>query len=81
LLLPVATAPGRPDTSFTDALFTATSGVCVTGLIVVDTGTHWSPLGRYVILSLIQLGGLGLMTFGWCLPCCFGAGCGSASRR
>ncbi|MGB3087896.1 MAG: potassium transporter TrkG, partial [Phycisphaerae bacterium] len=64
LLLPVATAPGRPDTSFTDALFTATSGVCVTGLIVVDTGTHWSPLGRYVILSLIQLGGLGLMTFG-----------------
>jgi len=64
LLLPVATAPGQPDTSFTDALFTATSGVCVTGLIVVDTGTHWSPLGRYVILSLIQLGGLGLMTFG-----------------
>ena len=64
LLLPVATAPGEPDTTFTDALFTATSAVCVTGLVVVDTGTHWSPLGRYVILSLIQLGGLGLMTFG-----------------
>jgi trk system potassium uptake protein TrkH len=64
LLLPVATAPGEPPTSFTDALFTATSGVCVTGLVVVDTGTHWAPLGRYVILSLIQLGGLGLMTFG-----------------
>ncbi|HET6441630.1 MAG TPA: hypothetical protein VFH53_04570, partial [Phycisphaerae bacterium] len=64
LLLPVATAPGEPTTTFTDALFTATSGVCVTGLVVVDTGTHWAPLGRYVILSLIQLGGLGLMTFG-----------------
>ncbi|MCX5648538.1 MAG: Trk family potassium uptake protein [Planctomycetota bacterium] len=64
LLLPVATAPGEPATSFTDALFTATSGVCVTGLVVVDTGTHWAPLGRYVILALIQLGGLGLMTFG-----------------
>jgi len=64
LLLPVATAPGEPATSFTDALFTATSGVCVTGLVVVDTGTHWAPLGRYVILSLVQLGGLGLMTFG-----------------
>jgi len=64
LLLPVATAPGEPPTSFTDALFTATSGVCVTGLVVVDTGTHWAPLGRYVILALVQLGGLGLMTFG-----------------
>jgi trk system potassium uptake protein TrkH len=64
LLLPVATAPGEPATSFTDALFTATSGVCVTGLVVVDTGTHWAPLGRYVILALVQLGGLGLMTFG-----------------
>jgi len=64
LLLPVATAPGEPPTGFTDALFTATSGVCVTGLVVVDTGTHWAPLGRYVILALIQLGGLGLMTFG-----------------
>ena len=63
LLLPSATAPGRT-TTFTDALFTATSGVCVTGLVVVDTGTHWSPFGRYVILALVQLGGLGLMTFG-----------------
>ncbi len=63
LLLPASTVEDRA-TSFTDALFTATSGVCVTGLIVQDTGTHWSPLGRYVILALIQLGGLGLMTFG-----------------
>jgi len=64
LLLPVATAPGEPPTTFMDALFTATSGVCVTGLVVVDMGTHWAPLGRYVVLALVQLGGLGLMTFG-----------------
>jgi len=63
LLLPAATAPGEPPTSFTDAVFTATSAVCVTGLIVVDTGLHWSRFGQYVILTLIQLGGLGLMTY------------------
>ncbi|MBE3069343.1 MAG: hypothetical protein IMZ66_03815, partial [Planctomycetes bacterium] len=63
LLLPAATAAGRPDTTFSDALFTATSAVCVTGLVVVDTGTHWSRFGQYVILALIQLGGLGLMTY------------------
>ena len=63
LLLPAATAPGEQPTSFTDALFSATSAVCVTGLIVVDTGTHWSRFGQYVILTLIQLGGLGLMTY------------------
>jgi len=64
LLLPMATATDAPPTSFSDALFTSTSAVCVTGLVVVDTGTHWSMFGRYVILGLIQLGGLGLMTFG-----------------
>ena len=63
LLLPAATAPGEPATRFTDALFSATSAVCVTGLVVVDTGTHWSRFGQYVILVLIQLGGLGLMTY------------------
>jgi len=63
LLLPAATAPDQPATSFTDALFSATSAVCVTGLVVVDTGTHWSRFGQYVILALIQLGGLGLMTY------------------
>ena len=63
LLLPAATAPGEPPTTFTEALFSATSAVCVTGLIVVDTGTHWSRFGQYVILVLIQLGGLGLMTY------------------
>ncbi|WP_163541357.1 TrkH family potassium uptake protein [Occultella kanbiaonis] len=45
------------------ALFTATSAVCVTGLIVVDTATYWSPFGQVVVLALIQLGGLGIMTF------------------
>lgn len=63
LLVPAATAPGRPATTFMDAVFTATSAVCVTGLTVVDTGTHWSRFGQYVILGLIQLGGLGLMTY------------------
>jgi len=62
LLLPRATTPGR-ETTFMDALFTATSATCVTGLIVVDTGSHFSLLGQLVILSLIQVGGLGLMTF------------------
>lgn len=47
---------------FLTALFTATSAVCVTGLVVVDTGTYWSSFGQAVILVLIQLGGLGIMT-------------------
>lgn len=62
LLLPAATAAGQPPTTFMDALFTAASAVCVTGLTVVDTGSHWSLFGQYVMLALIQLGGLGLMT-------------------
>jgi trk system potassium uptake protein TrkH len=49
--------------SVLDALFTATSAVCVTGLTVVDTGARFSPAGQAVILALIQVGGLGLMTF------------------
>ncbi len=48
--------------SFVDALFTATSAVCVTGLTVKDTGTEWSLFGQFVILALIQTGGLGIMT-------------------
>ena len=51
-------------TSFVDALFTATSATCVTGLIVQNTGTHFSLMGQIVILSLIQLGGLGIVIFG-----------------
>lgn len=49
--------------SWIDALFTATSAVCVTGLIVVDTGSFFSPLGQTIILACIQLGGLGIMTY------------------
>lgn len=45
------------------ALFTATSAVCVTGLVVVDTGTHWSLFGQFIIMLLIQVGGLGVMSF------------------
>jgi trk system potassium uptake protein TrkH len=61
LLLPVATAAGESP-YLIDALFTATSAVCVTGLIVVDTPNFWSPFGHGVILALIQVGGLGYMT-------------------
>jgi trk system potassium uptake protein TrkH len=57
-----ASHPGGP-LSFMDALFTATSAMCVTGLAVVDTGSYFSVLGQNVILLLIQLGGLGIMTF------------------
>ena len=49
-------------TSFIDALFTATSASCVTGLVIADTYTHWSVFGQVVILTLIQIGGLGVMT-------------------
>lgn len=60
-MLPAASKAGEP-TSFIDALFTATSAVCVTGLVVVDTGTYWSTFGQIVILALIQAGGLGTMS-------------------
>ena len=61
LLLPQSTVSGRK-TSPLDALFTATSAVCVTGLSVVDTATHWTGFGKGIILFLIQLGGLGIVT-------------------
>ena len=60
LTLPVASADGQR-TPVGDALFTATSAACVTGLVVVDTGTYWSPFGQAVILALMQIGGLGFM--------------------
>jgi trk system potassium uptake protein TrkH len=62
LLLPISMA-GPGGASFLQALFTATSAVCVTGLIVVDTPVFWSPFGQVVILLLIQVGGLGIMIF------------------
>ncbi|WP_030144723.1 TrkH family potassium uptake protein [Glycomyces sp. NRRL B-16210] len=61
LMLPVAHADGEP-TSVTDAFFTATSAVSVTGLAVVDTPGHWSGFGQFVILLGCQIGGLGIMT-------------------
>ncbi|MBO8187693.1 TrkH family potassium uptake protein [Streptomyces sp. DW4-2] len=62
LMLPVAKA-GAGSASALEALFTSTSAVCVTGLIVVDTPDYWSGFGQTVILALIQVGGLGIMTF------------------
>jgi trk system potassium uptake protein TrkH len=61
LALPIASAAGQW-TPFLDALFTATSAVCLTGLVVVDTGTYWSGFGQAIILALIQIGGFGFMT-------------------
>jgi trk system potassium uptake protein TrkH len=63
LLLLLPWSQTRGDVGFVDALFTATSAVCVTGLIVVDTGTAFTPFGQVVIVALIQIGGLGIMTF------------------
>ncbi|MGL5693512.1 MAG: TrkH family potassium uptake protein [Peptostreptococcaceae bacterium] len=61
LSLPISTQSGER-IGFLDALFTATSAVCVTGLVVVDTATYWSHFGQVVIITLIQIGGLGFMT-------------------
>lgn len=60
LMLPVSSKAGTP-TDFLTALFTSTSAVCVTGLVVVNTLAHWSFFGKVVILILIQIGGLGFM--------------------
>lgn len=62
LMLPAASASGRGADLIT-ALFTATSALCVTGLVVVDTPVYWSGFGQGIILLLIQVGGLGVMTF------------------
>ncbi len=61
LCLPFSTRDGR-GADFFDALFTSTSAVCVTGLVVKDTWQHWSLFGRIIIISLIQVGGLGIIT-------------------
>lgn len=61
LMLPFSSRSGEW-TSFTDALFTATSASCVTGLVLYDTWSHWTWFGQLVILSLIQIGGMGVVT-------------------
>lgn len=71
LMLPFASTTGQP-LDFLDALFTATSASCVTGLTVVDTGRYFTLFGQIVILLLIQLGGLGLMTFATLFSVAFG---------
>ena len=62
LMMPFSSASHRFTSPLT-ALFTATSATCVTGLVVVDTGSYWSVFGQIIILLMIQLGGLGLVTF------------------
>ena len=61
LMLPISSKAGE-FTSFGDSLFTATSAVCVTGLVVVDTASYWSVFGQTIILLMIQIGGLGVIT-------------------
>ena len=63
LMLPIASKSGE-SAGFLNALFTATSSTCVTGLVVVDTYTNWTIFGQAVILVLIQIGGLGFITIG-----------------
>lgn len=61
LMLPFSTQNGQ-GASFSEALFTATSAVCVTGLVVQDTATYWSFFGQFIIITLIQIGGMGVIT-------------------
>ena len=61
LMLPISTADGK-GAPFSDAVFTATSAVCVTGLVVQNTATYWSTFGHAVIIVLIQIGGMGIVT-------------------
>lgn len=61
LMMPISSAE-RVVTPFNEALFTSTSAVCVTGLIVKDTGSYWSAFGQAIIITLIQIGGLGVVT-------------------
>ncbi len=79
LSLPVSSNDGAY-TPFINALFTSTSATCVTGLIVYDTYTHWSVFGRTVIICLIQIGGLGFMTFAGLFSLVMHRGTGLKSR-
>jgi len=71
LNLPIASKDGQ-SIGFINAFFTATSAVCVTGLVVVDTATHWTIFGQVIILLLIQVGGLGFMTMATLFALLFG---------
>ena len=61
-MLPISSVQGVV-TSFDKTLFTSVSAVCVTGLVVLDTGSYWSIFGQAIIIMLIQIGGLGVITF------------------
>jgi trk system potassium uptake protein TrkH len=80
LLLPISTRQGE-STSLLDAAFTAVSATCVTGLIVADTYQHWTVFGQVVILVMIQLGGLGFMTFSVCFSLLLGRKIGLKKRE
>lgn len=80
LALPISHAPGA-QVDLLDAVFTATSAVCVTGLIVVDTGTAFSPFGQTVVALLIQAGGLGILTLGALVALLVGSKVGYRQRR
>ncbi|AYE35557.1 TrkH family potassium uptake protein [Clostridium septicum] len=62
LSLPISSA-SKESTNFLDALFTSTSAVCVTGLVTLNTSAHWSTFGQTIIMMLIEIGGLGFMSF------------------
>ncbi|HUV52931.1 MAG TPA: TrkH family potassium uptake protein [Dehalococcoidia bacterium] len=80
LMLPISSNSGE-FTSPVNAIFTATSAVCVTGLVVVDTADYWNGFGQIVILVLIQLGGLGFMTSATIFFLMFGRRIGLKERR
>ncbi|MCR5792711.1 MAG: potassium transporter KtrB [Lachnospiraceae bacterium] len=71
LMMPFSSATGEM-TPFLDSLFTATTSVCVTGLVVVTTASHWSVIGKIIILCLIQIGGLGIIALSTAVLLVFG---------
>lgn len=79
LMLPISTNAGH-ELTFIDAIFEATSAVCVTGLVVVDTGTTFTLFGQCVLLFLIQIGGLGFMTIGVVIAVVLGKNIGLKGR-
>ncbi len=79
LMLPISSKSGH-FTPFVDALFTSTSAVCVTGLVVVDTGDYWNLFGQVVVMLLIQLGGFGFMTSATLFLLAFGRRIGLRER-